>query len=293
MVFHPQLRGAHILEAARLHRLGFPEAVPLAEFVRRFGLVNEMPTKDLTAEQILSSTDIDVSSYRIGVSQVLLRSGILSQLEAKRDELLSDRITQLQANCRGYLMRKKLAQRRVQVCDFGSHLRKIMPLKLYNSSIYIFPIFIRQELAVRCIQRNVRAFLAVRDWPWWRLLVRVTPLLNVHRTEEQLKIANDELVALRAKFEKIEADRNTLKTDNCRLESKVRLNIYSKKIHQSPEIRKSKKHLSSDKFVHITHVIAIYPSSFMTCLSIIQRRHFYSSHFFSINVLFNFRPSYI
>ena len=74
---------------------------------------------------------------------------------------------------------------------------------------------------MRCIQRNVRAFLAVRDWPWWRLLVRVTPLLNVHRTEEQLKIANDELQTLRLKLEKIENDRNSLKTDNDKLENKV------------------------------------------------------------------------
>lgn len=29
--------------------------------------------------------------------------------------------------------------------------------------------------------------MGVRDWPWWRLLVRVTPLLNVHRTEEELR----------------------------------------------------------------------------------------------------------
>lgn len=64
--------------------------------------------------------------------------------------------------------------------------------------------------------------MAVRDWPWWRLLVRVTPLLNVHRTEEQLKIATDELQTLRNKLEKIDADRNNLKTENCRLESKVR-----------------------------------------------------------------------
>lgn len=78
-----------------------------------------------------------------------------------------------------------------------------------------------QELAVRCIQRNVRAFVTVRDWPWWRLLVRVTPLLNVHRTEEQLKIANDELTSLRLKLEKIEGDRSNLKSENCRLESKV------------------------------------------------------------------------
>jgi len=74
---------------------------------------------------------------------------------------------------------------------------------------------------VRCIQRNVKAFLAVRDWPWWRLLVRVTPLLNVHRTEEQLKTANEELIMLRAKLEKIECDRSEVKAENQKLEAKV------------------------------------------------------------------------
>lgn len=47
--------------------------------------------------------------------QILFRSGVLSELEAKRDELLSDRIIQLQAYCRGYLARKQVARRRVQV----------------------------------------------------------------------------------------------------------------------------------------------------------------------------------
>uniref|UniRef100_A0A1A9X455 Myosin motor domain-containing protein n=1 Tax=Glossina brevipalpis TaxID=37001 RepID=A0A1A9X455_9MUSC len=133
---------------------------------------------------------------------ILFRSGILSELEAKRDELLSDRIIQLQAFCRGYLARKSMSQRRVQ--GFDSFMLKSN----------------EHELAVRCIQRNVKAFIAVRDWPWWRLLVRVTPLLNVHRTEEQLKAANEELNNLRAKLEKMENDRNELKTENQKLESK-------------------------------------------------------------------------
>ncbi|KAM7364507.1 myosin heavy chain-like isoform 3-T7 [Cochliomyia hominivorax] len=186
-----QLRGSQVLDAARLHRLGFPESVPLAEFVRRFGLLVGELNKNITVEQILSSNEVDAATYRIGPSQILFRSGVLSELEAKRDELLSDRIIQLQAYCRGYLARKTMAQRRVQ------------------------------ELAVRCIQRNVKAFLVVRDWPWWRLLVRVMPLLNVHRTEEQLKIANEELLTLRAKLERIENDRNELKTENQKLEAKL------------------------------------------------------------------------
>lgn len=84
-----------------------------------------------------------------------------------------------------------------------------------------------QELAVRCIQRNVRAFLMVRDWPWWRLLVRVTPLLNVHRTEEQLKAANDELQMLKGKLDKIETERATLKAENEKLEAKVSVLFWS------------------------------------------------------------------
>ncbi|XP_070072281.1 unconventional myosin-XVIIIa isoform X3 [Drosophila takahashii] len=188
-----QLRGSQVLEAARLHRLGFPESVPLLEFVRRFGLLagDLASNKDVSVEQILAVNELDVASYRIGPSQILFRSGVLSDLEAKRDVLLSDRIIQLQAFCRGYLARKKMSQRRVQ------------------------------ELAVRCIQRNVKAFLAVRDWPWWRLLVRVTPLLNVHRTEEQLKTANEELLMLRAKLEKIECDRSEVKAENQKLEAKL------------------------------------------------------------------------
>ncbi|XP_017874079.1 PREDICTED: unconventional myosin-XVIIIa isoform X3 [Drosophila arizonae] len=188
-----QLRGSQVLEAARLHRLGFPESVPLVEFVRRFGLLaaDLSSNKDVTVEQILAVNELDVASYRIGPSQILFRSGVLNELEAKRDVLLSDRIIQLQALCRGYLARKKMSQRRVQ------------------------------ELAVRCIQRNVKAFLAVRDWPWWRLLVRVTPLLNVHRTEEQLKIANEELIMLRAKLEKIEYDRSEVRNENQKLEAKL------------------------------------------------------------------------
>lgn len=144
--------------------------------------------------------------------QILFRSGVLNELEAKRDVLLSDRIIQLQAFCRGYLARKKMSQRRIQVSWDGI-------LFIIGRSYIGFNF---QELAVRCIQRNVKAFLAVRDWPWWRLLVRVTPLLNVHRTEEQLKIANEELLMLRAKLEKIEYDRSEVKNENQKLEAKVR-----------------------------------------------------------------------
>ncbi|KAJ8980817.1 hypothetical protein NQ317_000549 [Molorchus minor] len=127
----------------------------------------------------------------IFLKDIFFRNGVLSQLETQRDERLAGMVVHLQAHCRGYLSRRRLAQRKLQ------------------------------DLAVRCIQRNVRKFLAVRDWPWWRLLVRVTPLLNVHRTEEELRLKTDELEAIKIKLEKLEFDRTKLKHENDKLEGKL------------------------------------------------------------------------
>jgi len=39
-------------------------------------------------------------------------------------------------------------------------------------------------------------FLGIRQWPWWRLLTKVLPLVEVTRTEEELNEAKvAELVA--------------------------------------------------------------------------------------------------
>ncbi|KAF4520227.1 hypothetical protein B566_EDAN009952 [Ephemera danica] len=127
-----------------------------------------------------------------GFGVVFFRAGALGQLESQRDERLQDHVTRLQARCRGYLARRRFAKRKVQ------------------------------EVAVQCIQRNVRRFLQVRDWPWWRLLVRVAPLLNVHRAEEELKTKTEELETLRARLEKVETERTRLKQDTDRLEARIR-----------------------------------------------------------------------
>lgn len=204
-----QLRGSHILSAVRLYKQGFPTFLPIGEFRRRFRLLavtneGEPPVLDVQAasppsvaqeraavEEMLMKLEVDSSSYRLGLSQVFFRAGVLPHLEAQRDEKLTDRVIKFQACCRGYLSRKRFAKLKVE------------------------------QLAVRCIQRNVRKFLSVRDWPWWRLLVRVTPLLNVHRTEEELHAKTEELETLRSKYEKLEQERIQLKHENGKLEAKL------------------------------------------------------------------------
>ncbi|XP_046385320.1 unconventional myosin-XVIIIa isoform X4 [Ischnura elegans] len=206
-----QLRGFQTVAAARLYKQGFPDHLLFSEFRRRFSLLapstvqsgsdissdpgigNSLPSEDEQAviTDMLQAMDLDPSSYRLGMSQVFFRAGVLPHLEAQRDERLQDRVVRLQARCRGYLARKHLAKLKVQ------------------------------DMAVRCIQRNVRRFLSVRDWPWWRLLVRVSPLLNVHRTEEQLRARTEELEAMRQRLERLEAERAGLKRDKDKLEAKL------------------------------------------------------------------------
>ncbi|EGI66034.1 Myosin-XVIIIa [Acromyrmex echinatior] len=82
-----QIRGSQIIDAVRLHKVGFPKHMALGEFRRRFGLlssdVNARPGSPVTderraVEDMLLTVDVDPASYRVGQSQI-------SILEFKRD----------------------------------------------------------------------------------------------------------------------------------------------------------------------------------------------------------------
>lgn len=73
------MRGSQILEAVRLHKVGFPKYMPLSEFRRRFALLsNDSTTRPgspvgderRAVEDMLLSVDVDPASYRVGQSQV-------------------------------------------------------------------------------------------------------------------------------------------------------------------------------------------------------------------------------
>jgi myosin heavy subunit len=83
-----QLRGAQVLEAARLHKQGFPYHVPLAEFRRQFRLLagptsnehSERPLSPATGlagegerqavtEMLAAMESVNPGSYRVGLSK--------------------------------------------------------------------------------------------------------------------------------------------------------------------------------------------------------------------------------
>lgn len=44
-----------------------------------------------------------------------------------------------------------------------------------------------QDLAIRCVQKNIKKNKGVKDWPWWKLFTTVRPLIEVQLTEDQIR----------------------------------------------------------------------------------------------------------
>ncbi|NXY07659.1 MY18B protein, partial [Pteruthius melanotis] len=197
-----QLEGTQLLDALRLHRVGYSDRLLLTQFRRRFQVLApevmkkhnsayEVPDESKAIEELFQALDLEKKSVAIGRTQVFLKPGVISRLEKQRDKLIAQKMTLLQAACKGFLSRQKFKRLKIQ------------------------------RLAVRCIQKNLGVFQAVRHWPWWQLLSHVRPLLSVNLAEEQLRAKEEELAALRRKLEKSEQACSELRQTTESLESKV------------------------------------------------------------------------
>eukprot|EP00794_Sanderia_malayensis_P013873 gene13873-15321_t len=194
-----QFRSSRVLQGIRMHRQGYPEFMAFGEFRRRFA--NLLPRNEIQNEPVLDEKqvvekmveqlELDKRSYRIGLSQIFFRSGSLPQLEDARDEKLNGTIIGFQALCRGYIGRKNVKKLKVQV------------------------------IAITCLQRNVRKYMSVKNWEWWKLYTKVAPLLDVHRTEEELKSKTGELGLVKSKLEKMENENKELVAMNAKLKKRI------------------------------------------------------------------------
>ncbi|XP_051521867.1 unconventional myosin-XVIIIa isoform X4 [Myxocyprinus asiaticus] len=197
-----QLRGSKLLDALRIYRQGYPDNLVFSEFRRRFDVLTPHLTKKhgrnyivtderRAVEELLESLELEKSSYHMGLSRVFFRAGVLAKLEEQRDIQTRRNITLFQAACRGYLARQAFKKRKIQ------------------------------DLAIRCIQKNIKKNRGVKGWPWWKLFTTVRPLIEVQLTEEQIRGKDEEIQQLKLRLEKVEKERNELRLNSDRLESKI------------------------------------------------------------------------
>ncbi|XP_043759181.1 unconventional myosin-XVIIIa isoform X9 [Cervus elaphus] len=197
-----QLRGSRLLDAMRMYRQGYPDHMVFSEFRRRFDVLAPHLTKKhgrnyivvderRAVEELLESLDLEKSSCCMGLSRVFFRAGTLARLEEQRDEQTSRNLTLFQAACRGYLARQHFKKKKIQ------------------------------DLAIRCVQKNIKKNKGVKDWPWWKLFTTVRPLIEVQLSEEQIRNKDEEIQQLKSKLEKVEKERNELRLSSDRLETRI------------------------------------------------------------------------
>ncbi|KAF7273159.1 hypothetical protein GWI33_014109 [Rhynchophorus ferrugineus] len=184
LVMH-QLTCNGVLEGIRICRKGFPNRMVYPDFKLRYKILNPSgvakesdPKK--CADVILQATNLDGELYRLGHTKVFFRAGVLGQMEELRDERLGKIVTWMQSWIRGYLSRKEF--------------KKLQ----------------EQRLALQVCQRNLRKYLKLRTWPWYKLWQKVRPLLNVTRIEDEIAKLEEKAAKAQEAFEREEKAKKEL-----------------------------------------------------------------------------------
>uniref|UniRef100_A0A914L0P7 Myosin heavy chain n=1 Tax=Meloidogyne incognita TaxID=6306 RepID=A0A914L0P7_MELIC len=190
-----QLTCNGVLEGIRICRKGFPNRTFHPDFVQRYALLaaNEARGKDPKAcaaamlARLVKQGDLNEDQFKVGKTKVFFRAGVVAHVEDLRDNRLAQLITGLQAQCRWYTSLIQLEQ-----------LRK-------------------QALAYRTIQFNVRSWLQLRTWVWFRLYGKVRPLCvkgkaqqAMEKVEEQLKSVQESLQKEKELTDKLEKEAKKL-----------------------------------------------------------------------------------
>ncbi|XP_017287758.1 unconventional myosin-XVIIIb isoform X2 [Kryptolebias marmoratus] len=197
-----QLHSTQILSALQLFRTGYPEHMALSDFrchfqalsppiMKRYASMFVSHNERQAVEELLVELDVNKKSIVVGSSRVFMKRGVLHYLEQQRDQQVTSWLVHLQAAGMGHLARQKY--RRLKV----------------------------QQMAVKCLQRNLRVLRVVATWSWWKLFCKVRPLLDVNMDNERLRAKEDEISALRRRLEKSEKERNELRQTADSLETKV------------------------------------------------------------------------
>ncbi len=191
-----QLRCNGVLEGIRITRRGFPNRVVYAEFLKRYYLLGKTTQRvaqdpRASTSQLLDELKIDPQQYRFGVTKVFFKAGILAQIEEMREKKISDILITIQASARGFLARQQ------------------------------FKRMTEKTVAVKIIQRNIRAWLSFKDWNWGKLFAKAKPLLKRRNFEKEIDERNKKIADLSAQIEQDNKSKSALEQTIKELEAQV------------------------------------------------------------------------
>lgn len=110
-----QLRCNGVLEGIRITRAGYPNRMMFDEFIQRYSIIcdNELSSSQArtNCEIILKYVKLNPEDFKVGLTKIFFKNGILGKLEIIRDLALKNIFTDLQKVIRGNLTRLILKQK--------------------------------------------------------------------------------------------------------------------------------------------------------------------------------------
>ncbi|KAF8361131.1 unc-54 [Pristionchus pacificus] len=184
-----QLTCNGVLEGIRICRKGFPNRTLHPDFKHRYAVLaaaeakaDDDPKKcaEGMMSKLVNEGKLTEENFRIGLTKVFFKAGILAHLEDLRDAKLGEILTGLQSYVRWYL---GLAERKRRM---------------------------EQRAGLLIVQRNVRSWCTLRTWEWFKLygkasgLDHVKPMLKAGKEAEEMEALNDKMKALQDALDKEE-----------------------------------------------------------------------------------------
>ena len=135
-----QLRCNGVLEGIRIARSGYPNRIDFKTFASYYNILsdsffngsfqkfNNNNEYKQTCELILSGLDLDPEIYKIGLTKLFFRNGVLASLEKKREEKLGLIFTKFNAIARGKIIRN----------DFQIKLQRLRASKILIKNFKLY-----------------------------------------------------------------------------------------------------------------------------------------------------------
>lgn len=212
-----QLRCNGVLEGIRIAREGYPNRILFKEFYQRYNLLANQKDYDFNinninykkqSEIILSCLHIDPSLFKIGITKLFFKAGVLANLEHEKEMMLITITSKLNARGRGHIVRNRIKDK------------------------------LQKMRATKSLIESFRTYNTLMEDPWYNLFIRVKPLLSstqdiikTKKFHSQIKDIETKLLQSEEDNAKLQVDkeelnkqltsvRDMLKSENVKLEEK-------------------------------------------------------------------------
>merc|ERR1719336_2388293 len=176
LIMH-QLTCNGVLAGIAICRAGFPNKMIYAEFKSRYNIlgaaaVAKAKNDKAAAGAVMDIVKLDKEKFRLGLTKVFFRAGILGWMEEVREDKIGSVISWLQAGARGKASRMQFK-------------------KLQD-----------QKLALYACQRAIKTMMIAKTWQWMQLWLAIKPNLKCTQFGKYKKEYEDKIAVAEANIDK-------------------------------------------------------------------------------------------